>query len=310
MQHETNRILVTGAYRSGTTWAGKILATAPRATYIHEPFNVAFPCRETSIRMTHWFQRLTDDSDGPEKRAFHDLFSLKLHVPRFRRTHLRHPHWYAEEIAEWLKRTVRPPVTIIMKDPIALLSTDWLVRNFNVKPVVMIRHPAALVSSLKVKQWFFNFNNFLEQPTAVDEFFPEEQDEIARIASNQNKDIVYEGALLWRLLHKVVLSFRREHPEWIYLRHEDISLDPHNEFERLFSNLALEYTPQTESMLKTTTIAANRSYERDSSPVSNVIRNSKENIQVWKQRLSNDEIDVIRTVAGETASSMYSSDEW
>src|SRR5690606_21198944 len=32
-------ILVTGSPRSGTTWVGRMLATDPRLTYFHEPFN-------------------------------------------------------------------------------------------------------------------------------------------------------------------------------------------------------------------------------------------------------------------------------
>ena len=32
-------ILVTGAPRSGTTWAGSTIAAAARLRYVHEPFN-------------------------------------------------------------------------------------------------------------------------------------------------------------------------------------------------------------------------------------------------------------------------------
>ena len=39
MNNTANPILVTGSHRSGTTWAGQMLATAPGIGYIHEPFN-------------------------------------------------------------------------------------------------------------------------------------------------------------------------------------------------------------------------------------------------------------------------------
>jgi hypothetical protein len=32
-------ILVTGSHRSGTTWAGQMVAAAPHTAYIHKPLN-------------------------------------------------------------------------------------------------------------------------------------------------------------------------------------------------------------------------------------------------------------------------------
>jgi len=48
----------------------------------------------------------------------------------------------------------------LIKDPIAIFSTEWLCKKFNMKVLVMIRHPAAFCSSLKIKNWAFNFNHF------------------------------------------------------------------------------------------------------------------------------------------------------
>ena len=39
----TGPVLVTGSPRSGSTWVGNVLALAPGAGYIHEPFNRRHP---------------------------------------------------------------------------------------------------------------------------------------------------------------------------------------------------------------------------------------------------------------------------
>ena len=51
----------------------------------------------------------------------------------------------------------------LLKDPIALFSTPWLVDRFNVHAVVMIRHPAAYVSSVSRLGWRFDFGYLLGQ---------------------------------------------------------------------------------------------------------------------------------------------------
>ena len=38
---------------------------------------------------------------------------------------------------------------VVMKDPLAFFSAEWLMQNFGMTVVVLIRHPAAFVASLK-----------------------------------------------------------------------------------------------------------------------------------------------------------------
>lgn len=262
--------------------------------------------------MKHWFERQTSDADTPEMQAFRELFRLRMPLPNVRLSDVRQPVRATMAIARALRQNIRArrARVIVMKDPIALLSADWLVRHFSVFPIVMIRHPAAFVSSLRMRGWFFDFNNFLAQPTIIDEFFPEERDNIEKIVRNQYRDIIAEGAFQWRLLNKVILNFREKHPEWIYVRHEDISRDPLGQFAALFGDIGMPFTAGTKRFLLASTHVSDHQSVTKPVATSDVTRNSVENVYSWKRRLNGKEIETIRDIVEQTCSHLYSDSEW
>jgi hypothetical protein len=110
-----------------------------------------------------------------------------------------------------------------MKDPIALFSAPWLARTFNADVVVLIRHPAAVVSSLVRLDWIFYFPYLLEQPELMRDWLAPFAEEIRRFAASP-QPLLEQGILLWRIMHHVIFRYQQEHPEWIFLRHEDLSM--------------------------------------------------------------------------------------
>ena len=40
--------------------------------------------------------------------------------------------------------------------------------------------------------------------------------------AEEEKDIVDQAILLWRIIYSQVRHYQRAHPDWIYIRHEDI----------------------------------------------------------------------------------------
>ena len=57
------------------------------------------------------------------------------------------------------KRSKEAGLRPLLKDPIAIMSCEWLAETFNMDVIVVIRHPAAFVASLKVAGWEFAFVN-------------------------------------------------------------------------------------------------------------------------------------------------------
>src|SRR5262249_51820810 len=127
------------------------------------------------------------------------------------------------------------------KDPIALFSAHWLSTKFGTDTIVTIRHPAAFAASLKRKHWSHPFSHFLNQPLLMKEHLHPFEKEIKNFAEN-DRDIVDQASLLWKLIHYMVLKFRATNPEWIYVRHEDLSRNPVDGFKSLFERIGLEFS--------------------------------------------------------------------
>src|SRR6185436_20640836 len=73
-------ILVTGAHRSGTTWAGKMLAADSETAYISEPLNVLHRPGVFRARVNHWYQYICDENEYEYLSAFRDLLEFDYHL--------------------------------------------------------------------------------------------------------------------------------------------------------------------------------------------------------------------------------------
>src|SRR6185369_11076039 len=96
----------------------------------------------------------------------------------------------------------------LLKDPLALFSAEWLADRFNMDVVIMIRHPAAFVSSIKKLNWTHPFSHFLEQPLLMETVLSPFTAEIKEHASKEYS-ITDQAILLWRLLHYVTMNYQR-----------------------------------------------------------------------------------------------------
>jgi hypothetical protein len=199
---------------------------------------------------------------------------------------------------------VRP----LIKDPLAVFSAEWFAERFSTKNVVLIRHPAAFVSSIKKQGWKFHFNHLLEQPLLMrDYLFPFEQ-EITTYAARE-QDTIDQASLMWRLIHFVITKYKDKNPSWIYLRHEDVSKDPLLEFKALFKNLDLDFSGEIESFILEY-CTSKRSNESPEGVLHYLKRDSRSNILNWKNRLSDDEIFRVRSKVEDISSLFYGEHEW
>lgn len=177
-------ILVTGSHRSGTTWLGKSLAQAPSLSYVHEPFNID---RNNLLGLEEWFKHVTKNNEEEYYDRIEKIIELKY--PLFRAIR------YSQSFRDFTRAFRDFGVTSIdrlrgnvplIKDPIAFFSAEWLAKRFDFKVIVMIRHPAAFVGSIKVKGWSFPFSHFLRQPSLLRGPLSKYKDEIY-VFSNTKK---------------------------------------------------------------------------------------------------------------------------
>ena len=162
--NNTRPILVTGSHRSGTTWVGKMLSLSPDVAYIQEPMNPNHRRGECRADFRYWFPQLDHASGETYKRDLRDCLDFRydpmsaLSNARSIKSALRIPYDAGRCLFSRMHGK-RP----LMKDPIALLSAEWLAEEFDMDVIIMIRHPAAFVGSLKRTGWNFPFHDLVCQ---------------------------------------------------------------------------------------------------------------------------------------------------
>jgi hypothetical protein len=273
-----------------------MLALAPGVGYIHEPFNPATAPGISSAPFDAYFTRVTAENEArylPQLKrtlAFRYATRAQLAALRTPRDVFRAAR-DARAFGAARRRDARP----LVKDPIALLSADWLAERFDMEVVVTVRHPAAFAASVLRLGWRHDFASF-----AGDE-------RLRRFDTEPRCDPLEEAALLWRILYTVVDGYRADHPDWIFVRHEDAARAPLETFEQLYARLGLEMTPQ-----------ARRTIERSSAKENPVVSAARHAIELdsaasaerWRTQLTEAEIARLRESTQDVWPRFYADEDW
>ncbi len=282
-------ILVTGSHRSGSTWVGRILAAADGLHYVHEPFNVVARIRWTAHRPTHQFEYLQPGAQGMWPDEVARAVALRFpwasqSVEALRHRRLRRLGATAVAASRARRQGLRP----LIKDPIAVFSTEWMVDRFALTPVVLIRDPVAFVGSLKERNWAFDFWHWADQPLLLEDLLAPYRDEIMRQA-RQPGSIVEQGILQWNAFYSVVCAFRERHPDWLILRYEDLAADPAAQFQTLYRRLGLPFGQRQQAVLSR--LSSGGAGPKDAMDLR---RDSTSSLESWRARLTPDEVEQVR----------------
>jgi hypothetical protein len=300
-------ILVTGAHRSGTTWVGKMLALAPQVAYVHEPFNPRTAAGLSPAPFDRYFTVVTAENEERYLAGLERTLALRYDVgaqlgsSRSLHDFARAGRDFARLLPPRLKGA-RP----VVKDPIALLSAEWIASRFGMDVVVLVRHPAAFAASVGRLGWGHDFGSFVVDGR-VPEIVSRYEAEIREEAEHPG-DPLTRAALLWRILYGAVEGYRERHPEWTYLRHEDASLDPLGTFERLYERLGLELVPEARREIERATSTADNPAELRSPH--DVKLASAASLGRWRNQLSPEEIEFLRSSTRDVWPSFYSEEDW
>jgi len=304
---ELTPILVTGTHRSGTTWVGKMLAAEALTAYISEPLNVLHRPGVFRVEVKHWYQYICEDNGNDYLPAFRDLLEFDYYLwaeirsLRSRKDFLR----MGRDFLIFYNGLMRGQ-RALLKDPFAVFSTPWFARNLNCKVVITVRHPAAFASSLKRLNWFFDFQDLLDQPLLMRDHLEPYRQEMQSIKAD---DIIGQAALLWKMIYRSVQAARESNPDFIVVRHEDLSRDPVSGYRDLYHLLDLEFAPRIEKTILNSSSSENP-VELSRKKVHGFKLDSLANIDVWKKRLSVEEVDRIRKITEEISAIYYSDAEW
>jgi len=279
-----------------------MLALAPGVGYVHEPFNPRF----SAGRFDRYFTVVTRENEARYASELEHALTFRYElVPRLRARH--RPKDVARTLRDFgrVQRVRRRGARPLMKDPIALLSAEWLAQRFDMDVVVLIRHPAAFASSLKRLGWRHSFATFLDDGRVPEVIQPYENE--IRAQAREPGDLLAQAALLWRLLYNAVASYRERHESWVFLRHEDLSLEPPGSFERLYARLGLDFTEVARAEIERASSAGNPS----ELPTPHAVElDSAASLGRWRDELTRDEIETLRERTGDVWPRFYSEDDW
>ena len=308
--YESDRpILVTGIHRSGTSWLGRMLNLSGRGAYISEPFNVLHRRGVMDVKVEHWYTYITKDNAGPHKKAYSRMLDLRYglgkEIPSLRsgRDLLRMIR-DAFVFARGRLAQQRP----LIKDPFAIFSIPWLIQEFDCQVVIIIRHPAAAVSSLKRLGWHFNLHDLLAQDQLMQDWLEPFREEIENLA-DQKKDVIGQGALLWRMIYYVAHELKQIYPGIQMVRHEDLSRNPLKVFENIYAELELPFNQKAQQGIMKASQSKNPSEVSIKSIYSTKL-NSRANLGNWRKRLTNAEIERIKELTKDVSAHYYKDEDW
>lgn len=132
-------LLVTGMPRSGTTWVARELAQSPGAALAgREPMNPRPGQHALGGTLTSWAKL--------EAASAHQTRLLRMAYAGWDpRVYSRYGH------RQWMAPL--PRTRVIVKDPFALLSIATVVRTTGALPVIVYRHPGAVLASFRRMNW-------------------------------------------------------------------------------------------------------------------------------------------------------------
>ncbi len=283
-------ILVTGSHRSGSTWIGKILALPREVKYISEPFNPKIGLKQ----IKDWFLYINQDNQDSYVQAIDKLLKFKGDIP----VNLPALKYWSNAFLPGVKRP-------LLKDPIACMSADWLARKFNMQVVVIVRHPAAFYASLKRVNWHFDFANFSKQDRLMADYLADYRSLIVK----EHKSFVEEAATLWLCIYHVLDRYLVQHPDWIVVRHEDVSLQPVAEFKRMYLSLGLNMTSEIEQQIIKSSGGHNQ-VEATPGQELDLNRDSSQLVKNWKKHVTDQEASELRLLTNGLAAKYYTEQDW
>jgi hypothetical protein len=120
--------------------------------------------------------------------------------------------------------------------------------------------------------------------------------------SGSQHDLIDQGILLWNMAYFRIREYQEKYGTcWYFVRHEDLSKDPIPEFSKLFQYLDIEFSDKLKSKIIRST---------DGSTINRHSRNSIQNLETWKTRLTPEEISRIKVGTSKLYSFFYEEKDW
>ena len=298
-------IILFGIPRSGTTWLAKILIAGGELNSIHEPDN------ERHTYSAYYYKRGLSrfpyigaevGNDDYKKLFFNALnkafinngtysnellYKLarvdrdKIELDFSNLGHNRIRKYYPEmQLYPLLPKQVKKGKRRVVKSVHAVLSADYIIENLDVNPVVIIRHPAGVVSShLYLENLDIDRKIYQNHKLMIDIF----GSNIPDFSALDTKESLggFQTAIFYEVIHQLLIKF----PNIQLVQYEELATDPEKVSKELYKNLNLSWNSQVSKFLSDTN-KIGEGYETN--------RVASEQINIWKKRLTEKQLEEIR----------------
>lgn len=266
-----------------------MLCVSGRLIDVQEPLNTLNHLTVLETRVPFWYAYISESNEDRYLRAYRDAAGFRLHpfwdLKRIRLGLHRDPYRLATRWGTFLLGRVQGR-RLLIKDPFAVFSLPWFSRRVGCQVVVVVRHPAAVVSSLKERGWRFDFADLLQQPYLMAERLRRYEGEMERALGNPD-DVIGQGSLLWRMVYESVTEDQGLGLDIRVVRHEDLIAEPLREFQALYAYTHLPFTAKAQR------IVASSAREAE-----------------WRERLTTAEMARIETLTQDVWPRYYEEGDW
>ncbi|MGA8247955.1 MAG: sulfotransferase [Nocardioides sp.] len=274
-------ILVTGVPRSGTTWLARVLATSPRAALAgREPMN----------------PRGRQYALGGTLPGWASLSDLTVH----QRIALRSAYRGCNPLVfgrygrrQWAAPL--PWVRVVVKDPFALLSLPVIASTTGALPVVLFRHPGAVLASYQRMGW----QPDLDELQGVLSGLPAESGRARDLPARAASDPLVAMGWFWSTLYDLALDgLESTGTSAVIVSHEELADNGEGAGRALFEAVGLSWGPATTHEFAQS--SSESSVPQDPTALHNLHRSGHEAATGWRSRLTDSEISTIEQVTEET----------
>jgi hypothetical protein len=284
-----------------------MLAASGQAALINEPFNRFHPTGVMRAPVRSVYTYVCDENEAEYLVPMQETLAFRYHYWAQLQCHpVKDVPRAARDAIGFLKARLarRRP---LLKDPFASFSVPWFAERLQCQVAVMVRHPVAFASSLKRLNWSFDFGDLLAQPLLMGRLLSPYRGEMEQM-HRQPGDLVSQATLLWRIIYGTMARYRGAQPRMTIVRHEDLSLDPLAGFRQLYATLGLSFTAEAEETVVRSSMGDNPAELAPRDPHA-VRLNSRANLENWKHRLTQEEIERVLDATHDTVSLFYTDAE-
>lgn len=264
-------ILVTGVPRSGTTWLARLLAEAPGAALTgREPMNPRGRQYALAGTLSGWTM-LTNPSLRQE-RALRMSYQGRTPLVFSR---YGHRQWAA--LLPWTR--------LVVKDPFAMLSMSVVRAITGASPVLLFRHPGAVLSSYRRMGWAPDVK---ELEAIVEQFITIYGSQPGVESAPERADDVSLMAWFWNVLNGIALfDADRLGADVTVLSHEDIAVKGPGFASELFRHLGLVWQERSTAELE----RSGATVPVDDMALHNFDRNPAKVAYEWETKVTGSERD-------------------